>query len=453
MAKKISGPRFFQEKKSTEKKSRDTQLKANARPQQHAASEFRIDRLSAEGRGMAFDNGKPIFIAAALPGELVRARITTDKRDFSEADLIEVIEPSPQRCVPKCDLFGRCGGCQLQMFDVGDQLAHKQDALQRLLQPFVTSKRADASDAFWALSLTASPWHYRHRARLAVAEQNDKPIVGFKAANSHRVLAVPACPILDQRLQPLLAELPAWLAQLSQWRRIDEVLLVVDSAGQIGMTWRAQRAFPKADAEKLEALCRAANVQCGSAAALTYAVPSQGTSIAFGPDDFTQVNPSINDQLASRVSEWLAPAADDRVADFFCGLGNFSLPLARYAAVVDGYEVNAAMVQRARDNAQRLQIDNTKFHRLDLFEPIERFPAPMTMALLDPPRAGAKVLCEKLAKLKSLRRIVYVSCNPQTLARDLGILTGGGFELRRAALVDMFPQTGHSEAIVCLDRR
>jgi 23S rRNA (uracil1939-C5)-methyltransferase len=453
MAKKISGPRFFQEKKSTEKKSRDTQLKANTRPQQRVASELRIDRLSAEGRGMVFDNGKPIFVATALPGELVSARVTTDKRDFSEADLLEIIEPSSQRCVPKCGLFGRCGGCQLQMLNTDDQLAHKQNTLQRLLQPFVTSKRANASDEIWAQSLTAEPWHYRHRARLAVAEQNDKPIIGFKAANSHRVLAVPACPILDERLQPLLAQLPEWLAQLAQWRRIDEVLLVVDSAGQIGMAWRAQRAFPKADAEKLEALCRAANVRTGSEAALTYAVPSQATSIAFGPDDFTQVNPAINDQLASRVSEWLAPTADDRVADFFCGLGNFTLPLTRHAAVVDGYEISAAMVQRARDNAQQLQIDNAKFHRLDLFEPIERFPAPMTMALLDPPRAGAKALCEKLASLKSLRRIVYVSCNPQTLTRDIGILADGGFELRRAALVDMFPQTGHSEAIVCLERR
>lgn len=442
MAKKQSGPLFFKESKGKGAKS-----SSKPKPQQSAVSELRIDRLSTEGRGMAFRNGKPVFIATALPGELVRSRILNEKREFAEADLLEIIEPSPQRIQPACELFGRCGGCQLQMLDEADQLAHKQQSLRHLLRAFV----ADES-AVWSKSITASCWHYRHRARFAVSEQNGQPVVGFKMANSHRVLAVPSCPILDKRLQPLLSELPTWLAQLSQWRRIDELLLAVDSDGRVALGWRAQRAFPKADAEKLEALCRAANVLSGSSAMLTYAVPSQVTAITFGPDDFTQVNPAINDQLAARLIEWLAPTADDGIADFFCGLGNFTLPLARHAKAVDGYEMSAAMLQRARDNAAANHIANARFHDVDLFEPISEFPEKFNKALLDPPRAGAKVLCEKLAELKSLKRIVYVSCNPQTLARDIGILAKGGFALQRAALVDMFPQTGHSEAIVCLER-
>jgi 23S rRNA (uracil1939-C5)-methyltransferase len=437
MARKLVGPQFFKAEKN----------KPKANSPQRAASELRIDRLSTEGRGMAFQNGKPVFVATALPGELVRARIVNEKREFAEAKLLQVIESSPQRREPACELFGRCGGCQLQMLGDDEQLAHKQQSLRHMLQSFV------ADEDVWAPAITASPWHYRHRARLAVSDQDGKPVIGFKMANSHRVLAVPSCPILDERLQPLLSELPAWLAQLSQWRRLEELLLAVDSDGRIALGWHAQRAFPKADADKLEALCRAANVIPGRDAALTYAVPSQATAIAFGPEDFTQVNPSINDQLAARLVAWLAPTKDDSIADFFCGLGNFTLPLARHAHSVDGYEVSAAMVQRARDNAYQQQLVNVRFHGLDLFEPIEQWPAKSNKALLDPPRAGAKLLCEKLAKAKSLQRVVYVSCNPQTLVRDIGILATGGFVVRRAALVDMFPQTGHSEAMVCLDRR
>ena len=442
MAKKQSGPLFFKESKGKGAKS-----PAQSVPQQRAVSELRIDRLSSEGRGMAFRNGKPVFVATALPGELVRARIAAEKSEFAEAELLEVIEASVRRTPPACDLFGRCGGCQLQMLDEADQLAHKLQSLRYLLRPFVADE-----NAVWAQSIAASPWHYRHRARLAVSEQNGKPVVGFKISGSHRVLAVPSCPILDVRLQPLLRELPTWLAQLSQWRRIGELLLAVDSDGCVALGWRAQRAFPKADAEKLESLCRMAHVLPAGHAMLIYSVPSQATAITFGPDDFTQVNPAVNDQLASRIVEWLEPAAGDCVADFFCGLGNFTLPLAKHASAVDGYEVSNAMVTRARENARANHVDNTKFHALDLFETVADLPAPYNKALLDPPRTGAKLLCEKLTTLKSLRRIAYVSCNPQTLARDIGILVRAGFKLRRAALVDMFPQTGHSEAIVCLDR-
>jgi 23S rRNA (uracil1939-C5)-methyltransferase len=436
MAQKKSGPLFFKAAKKIAKS-----------PRQQATVELTIERLSSEGRGMAFRNGKPIFIANALPGEQVRARIYSEKSEFAEADLLTVIEPSPQRRAAPCELFGRCGGCQLQMLDESDQLAHKQKSLRHLLQTFA------ADEQIWTEALTASPWHYRHRARLAVAEQNGAPIVGFKAANSHRVLAVPSCPVLDLRLQPLLRELPGWLAQLSQWRRLDELLLSVDSAEQIALAWRAQRAFPQADADKLAALCRDFNVLAGGGVRLTYAVPSQATAIAFTTDDFTQVNPAINDQLAVRICAWLAPTPTDVIADFFCGLGNFTLPLAKHARLVDGYDVSAAMVSRARENALTYAIDNVSFHVLDLFEATMNLPTGPTKALLDPPRAGAKLLCEKLAHLKSLQRIVYVSCNPQTLARDIAILVAGGFVLRQAALVDMFPQTGHSEAIVCLARR
>src|SRR5690606_15660794 len=354
---------------------------------------------------------------------------------------------------PRCKLFGRCGGCQLQMLSAADQLAHKQSTLAHLLAPFTKAKSFQ-----WATPLTAAPWHYRHRARLAVAAVDGQPVIGFKGNNSHQVVAVDACPILDERLQPLLSAIPQWLAQLTQWRRLEEILIAVDADGQLAMDWNAQRAFPKADAEKLQVLAQSANIQCGTAATLVYRSAAVGGEFVYGIRDFTQVNPAINDLLSQRVIDWLEPSADDVIADFFCGLGNFTLPLARRAKAVTGFESSHAMVERATRYAAQVICGNARFELLDLFESADALADQFNVdqfdkVLLDPPRAGAKSACERLAKFKHLRRIVYVSCNPQTLVRDIEILASGGFSVERAALVDMFPQTGHCEAIVQLCRK
>jgi 23S rRNA (uracil1939-C5)-methyltransferase len=185
---------------------------------------------------------------------------------------------------------------------------------------------------------------------------------------------------------------------------------------------------------------------------LRYAIPGQGLDFGFLPRDFTQVNPAINDQLVARCMEWLAPEPADTVADFFCGLGNFSLALAQRAGRVIGVEVAADMVTRAGANAARAGLTNLRFEQGDLFDEALTLPQPINKAVLDPPRAGAKELARQLATSKNLKSLVYVSCNPQTLARDLAILVEGGFGVRRAGLVDMFPQTGHMEAIVLLAR-
>src|SRR5690606_6740101 len=271
--------------------------------------------------------------------------------------------------------------CQLQMLDIADQLAHKQQSLQHLL-------RRSVQQEIWSAAITASPWHYRHRVRLAVAEHEGRPVLGFKSAGSHRVVPIAACAILAEPLQPLLRVLPEWLEQLPQWRRIDELLLCIDSDDRVGLSWRVQRAFPRADAEQLTALCRDANILTGSEALLRYRVPSQDTAIAFAPDDFTQVNPAINDLLATRAVEWLQLTSDDSVADVVCGLGDFTLPMARRAGRVDGYEMSEAMVRRAADNAAAAGFDTAHFHALDLFDALADFAQPFTKALLDPPRAG-----------------------------------------------------------------
>jgi len=406
-----------------------------------------IERLSAEGRGLGFWEGKPVFVAGALPGERVRARVHTDKREWREAELIEVQAPAPARAAAPCELFGRCGGCQLQMLPYAAQVAHKQQVLERLLAPFAASLQ-------WQEPLLAEAFAYRHRARLSVGrDAAGKPLLGFKSAHSHDVVAVPACPVLDRRLQALLRQLPAWLEALPHWQRIREIVIAVDAQDRLAMACDAQPPLALADRELLEGFAREADVAYGkNLEPLHYAIPGQHIDFLFLPKDFTQVNPAINDRLVTLCLQWLEPAPDDRIADFFCGLGNFSLALARRAGTVTGLESVAEMVARAGANAARLGLDHARFQALDLFDETPALPPAINKAVLDPPRAGAKALCRQLASVKTLERVVYVSCNPQTLARDLAMLAEGGLLPRRAALVDMFPQTGHSEAVVLLSR-
>lgn len=419
-------------------------FKAPAAPRKVAPRELElhIERLSDEGRGMGFAGGKPVFVAGGLPGEQVRAQLYTDKRELAEARLLTVLEPSAQRVAAPCELFGRCGGCQLQMLDYPAQLAHKQAVLEKLLAPFAVRE--------WAPPLTAEPWHYRHRARLSVTEADGKPRVGFKAAHSHAVVAVGACPVLDQRLQPVLAALPEWLSRLAQWRRLRELVIAVAADGRIGLDWLAEPRLPEADAQSLRQAAAAAGVVVGEP--LRYAVPSQGYDFAFQPGDFTQVNPAVNDLMVARVLDWLAPTAADTVADCFAGLGNFTLALAQRAGRVIGFEVVAPMVERARANAAALGLTHVEFETLDLFAESAALPPGFDKVLLDPPRAGAAQLCRSLAR-RPPAALLYVSCNPHTLARDLSMLTQAGLSVERAALVDLFPHTGHSEAMVLLTRR
>ncbi len=431
-----SKPRFF--KPAAAKKS------ANSGVQQQRTVEVTIERLSDEGRGIGFIDGKPLFIAGALPGEKVSARITDQRRDHADAQLLAVTVASNIRIEPRCSLFGRCGGCQLQMLDYTGQLHHKQQVLRRLLDRF---------NPQWETPIVADPWHYRHRARFAVGEEGGKPAIGFKGAASHRLVAATRCDIIDPRLQPLLQLLPAWLEQLKQWRRIEEIIAIVDADGRIAIDWQGKGALPAADRELLQRLCSENGVATGSDVALRYAMPASDSHFHFSPRDFTQVNPAINDQLAVHALTWLAPTPASRAIDLFCGLGNFTLPLAKRTAQVTGVEGSATMVERARLNAADLGLQNARFIAADLFEPDAVALQGYDLALLDPPRAGARALCESLKKARNLQRIVYVSCNPQTLARDVAILASGGFTVERAALVDMFPQSGHSEAIVLLSRQ
>lgn len=435
----------------------------------HSGHTLEIERLSSEGRGIGFLPGEggasptPVFVAGALPGERVTVRVTRRTSQIAEAELLAVERTSMTRQLPACPLFARCGGCQLQMLSVDAQLAHKQQVLQQLLEPLGVSA--------WLAPLTAAPWRYRHRARFAVrAGPSGLPVIGYRAAASHQVVPVEACAVIDERLERLLPLLPGWLAELEHWQRIDELLLAVDATGRLAMSWRAAPKLSPRDGARLTELAGAAGVSIDPVDLLYPVVRSAGgvdgrvggrtasradhevgLGCQFRLADFTQVNPAVNQLLVEQVCRWLEPVVGDLIADYFCGLGNFALALAAPGISVVGFESVPEMVVRAGDNAARLGLSTqVSFAATDLFCDA-RIPAGLTKALLDPPRAGARALCERLAQ-SNLERIVYVSCNPQTLVRDLRILGQGGYSIRQAALADMFPHTGHSEAVVMLSR-
>lgn len=412
-----------------------------------------IDALSDEGRGIGRRDGKAVFVTDALPGEQVQVQIQRRSRRYDEAVLHEVKLTSPHRVEPKCDHYGSCGGCTLQHLSYPAQLDHKQALLQRLLEPW------DAGTQ-WAAPLSGSPWDYRHRARLLLADG----AAGFRARASHRRIALQECPVLAPPLAALLPNLQQCLADLPGLK--GELLLACDDRGRCAAQFNMERGTRRARA-RLAAWAGNANVSWaeGGSPELPSGDPQAalvtsrtGRALRFGPADFIQSNLSLNQRLVEQALAWLAPRAGEAVADWFCGLGNFTLPMAGTGARLTGFEVADALLARARANASDAGLA-VEFRRADLLaESVGDANAGLAdfdAGLLDPPRAGAAALCERLAEAcepSRLRRLLYVSCDPRTLARDLRILSVGGWRLRRAGLIDMFPQTSHIESMALLTR-
>lgn len=423
-----------------------------------------IDGWTHDGRGVGRADGKAVFVDGALPGEQVRARIVRRHARFDEAETIELLGVAPDRITPRCQHFGRCGGCALQHLDARAQLAaHAErlaDALRRIggLQP-----------RQWRAPVAGPAFGYRSRARLAVApaRRGEAPRLGFRRDTSHAVEPLDDCPILVPALARLIAPLGTLVAGLRAARELREILL---AAGEPGVALAAawSPAAAAADREALEVwgeredvairhglASSGATVWPDGAPVLVYAAGDNGPTIAFQPWHFTQANRLVNRALIGAVLEELAPAPGERVLDLFCGLGNFSLPLAARGARVTGLEGDAAMVVLARHNAERNGLDGCEFRCTDL----SRDPrgAAWTreeheLVLLDPPRQGAAALIPQLARTRA-RRIVYVSCDAATLARDAAALCGTGrWRLARAGVFDMFPQTTHCESLAVFER-
>jgi 23S rRNA (uracil1939-C5)-methyltransferase len=435
------------------------------KPMRDSAFETTIDDLSHDGRGVAHVEGKTVFVADALPGERVRAKLVRRHRHFDEARVEEILVASKDRIEPRCPHFGVCGGCALQHLAPAAQIAAKQNVLA---QNF--ARIGHVEPARWLAPLTADVWSYRRRARLSVKHvpKKGKVLVGFRERDPRFVADLAHCDVLDPALGERLDALAALLNALDGAASIPQIEFSAgDSAG--ALVFRHLAPLSEADVQKLAAFGRDCGfnilLQPGGTDSvhpleagpvdLHYALPTFDLELAFAPLDFVQVNARINQNMIEHALALLHPGPQDRVLDLFCGLGNFSLPLARRAGHVCGVEGEAGLVERARANAAANEIGNTEFHVGDLAGEVRGSAwarANWDLMLLDPPRSGADELLKQLPG-KSVRRMVYVSCHPASLARDAGTLVHThGFRLEAAGVMDMFPHTAHVESIALVDR-
>lgn len=429
-----------------------------------ATGPFEVTSLSHDGRGVAHRDGKTLFIVGALPGERVTVRNLRRKRSFDEGELSDIVSASPERRAPRCMHFGVCGGCTLQHLEPAAQLRLKQE---HLLEELRRTGRVEPQELL--PPLTAPVWQYRRRARLGAryVARKGKVVVGFRERSAPLVADLRRCEILAEPFGELIAPLSELLTSLSIRDRVPQVeVAAADDAS--ALVFRVLDTPTPEDVEQLRAFGERYAIQIhlqpggiDSAAPLSTSTPLQyrldefGIALEFRPTDFIQVNGALNRGMVSQALRLLEVSASDVVLDLFCGLGNFTLPLARRAARIVGIEGDATLLERARSNAARNDISNVEFHAANL----EALDADLPWArgsydrvLLDPPRVGARGALALVAG-SGAGRVVYISCHPGSLARDASILVHEkGFQLRSVGVMDMFPHTSHVESVAVFGR-
>ena len=427
--------------------------------------------LDYESRGVAKLGGKTVFVHNALPQETVRIRITQDKAHFAEAQVEQIVQPSPYRRAPACPHYGDCGGCAMQHVEFAAQVAMKQRVFEEQLQ-----RIGKVQPESLLLPVYGAPWRYRSRTRLAVhTGANGKIILGYQAKRSHKIVGISQCLLLPEHVSGCLNLIRDALQDMVNAQPKVGIRSVEISVGE-GVTAVNIVSQKRQPENVLRALAGCLNraeggkqiwqvwQQIGSAKPqavsphdalpLVFRLPEFGLTMPFQLGDFTQINLPLNEIMVARAVHFLDPQPHERIADLFCGLGNFTLPLAKRAAEVVGIEGSAALTQRAVANARANGLPNAQFATADLFAA-----TPETLAalgwfdkmLLDPPRAGAYAVVQALHAPFLPRRIVYISCNPATLARDAAVLASKGYRFTTAGMMNLFPQTSHVEAIAVFD--
>ncbi|MFZ1910705.1 MAG: 23S rRNA (uracil(1939)-C(5))-methyltransferase RlmD [Burkholderiales bacterium] len=427
-----------------------------------------IESLDAEGRGVARNaEGKVVFVEGALPGERVTVQLLQRKPKFDLARTVAVVRESSARRAPRCPYFGVCGGCATQHIDARMQLAAKQRGLEDCLQRIGKVKPELVLPMVYG-----EEWGYRQRARLTVRRVAKKGgvLVGFHERHSSYVVDMLSCEVLPARISRLIPRLRALVESLSIRQRLPQIELAMGDAAD-ALVFRNLDPLEAGDEQAMRELAQQEGVSVWlqpagpdsafplhprPAPPLDYVLPEFGLRIAFRPTDFTQVNHGVNRVLVSRAVRLLDPQPGERIGDLFCGLGNFSLPLARMGAQVLGLEGSTTLIERARENAAANGLQNfASFDCADLYGAgAGGFAAlgPFDKLLIDPPRSGAMEAVKALPDAWP-RRIVYVSCDPATLARDAGALVHvKGFRLAAAGVVNMFPHTVHVESIALFER-
>lgn len=426
-----------------------------------------IHALSHDGRGIATIDHKTTFIAGALPGETVTYRLTQKHSNYMEAKVEEILQLGDNRVSPPCQHFGLCGGCSLQHMHTDLQISMKQQTLLDQLKHFGKVEPQSILAPLNALTIG-----YRRKARLGVkfVIKKNKVLVGFREKSSRYLAELERCAVLHPQIGERLHELSMLIASLEQYNSVPQVEVAIGDT-DIALVFRHMENLSSSDREKLitfgkanhfhiylqpnaplkiEKIWPADNIE-----RLTYTLPEENLEFLFHPLDFTQINLEMNRLMVAQALELLDLKPEDEVLDLFCGIGNFTLPMARRVNKVTGVEGSMEMVERATANAMHNRIDNAEFYAANLMEP----PASATWmkkrydkVLLDPPRVGAKEILPYFSQFAPAK-IVYVSCNPATLARDAGILVHEyGYQLQQAGIMNMFPHTSHIEAMAVLTK-
>lgn len=421
-----------------------------------------IHALSHDGRGIADINDKKAFISGGLPGETVQYQITKQRRQYYEADLLSVIHPVAERVTPPCTHFGLCGGCSLQHMGMQQQLTMKQQTLTEQLKSF-----GKVTPESWLAPLSAATEGYRRKARLGVKYviKKNKLLVGFREKSSNYLADLQSCEVLHPLIGKRFTELAQLISSLELFQQIPQIEIAVGD-NDAALVFRHLAPLPETDKEKLMAFGKTFNfhiyLQPNPPAAihkiwpedqverLSYTLPKYQLEFLFHPIDFTQINLEINRMMVDQAVTLLELSADDTVLDLFCGIGNFSLPIAKHCKNVVGIEGSQEMVERAAANARHNCQQNAEFYVANLIA----IPGQNAWSqrkynkiLLDPPRTGALEILPFIANLGA-ERIVYVSCNPATLARDAGQLVHQHkYRLQEVGIMNMFPHTSHVEAM------
>ncbi|MBR9789920.1 MAG: 23S rRNA (uracil(1939)-C(5))-methyltransferase RlmD [Vibrionaceae bacterium] len=436
--------RIFQPKKKTQLNTRHQQV--------------HVERLDHHGAGIAYLKKKPLFIDGALHGEEVVTQLVEEKSKFARGKLIKILQPSDTRAEPFCPHYHECGGCDLQHLEYDQQLTHKQQTLRQLMRKFA------GSDIELDAPVLGEQRRYRRRARVSlfVDKKTRQLHFGFRKKQSKQIAQVTDCPVLAPQLNVLLPEIYAELKQFKKPEQLGHVELVLGDNGPC-ITLRHMSNLTEPEVEVLVKLAERHNAtlylmpqtdQLDLIAGETPFYQENGVKVPFAPNNFIQVNQAVNQKMVDQAIHWLDPQDSDRVLDLFCGLGNFSLPIAKLAKHVVGIEGVADMVEKATNNASLNQINNAQFYHANLeldFEGQVWAAEKFDKVLLDPARAGASGIIDQVSALGA-QRVVYVSCNPATLARDSQSLIEQGYKLTKLGMLDMFPHTSHLESMALFEK-
>jgi len=458
-----------------QKRSRRRSSNNNGRVDLKQSVYAAVESLSHDSRGVAHLNGKAVFIDGALPAEEVLFSYLKRKGNYDEGGVAHIIKASPERVTPGCAHFGVCGGCSLQHMAAETQIHAKQQVMLDNL------KHIGNVEAEQLLPPMTGPlWGYRRKARLGVKYviKKEKVLVGFREKSSPFLADIEGCEVLHSSVGKQLNALKSLVGELSIYMKIPQIEIAVGDDGT-AMVFRHLETFIDSDIDKLRTFAQQHNILLylqpkgpdtvhllwpeeakeNSKEALCYRLPEHDVEYRFGPMNFVQVNAEINSKMIDKVIELLDLQPEDRVMDLFCGLGNFTLPMARRVASIVGIEGDQSLVELARHNAKHNGIDNAEFYVADLSKPELLHQAGFVLGqqqfdkvLLDPARAGALEMVAPLAKLAP-RLIAYVSCNPATLARDADELVNKhGYRMTKVGVMDMFPHTSHVEAMALFER-